>query len=226
MKPFLFLLLLTGFFSCAENNNTGNMPPPKKQIATTAPEPKTSAAVTNKAPVVNYWQQDWHFTLDPDKDSIWFRPVRYYLDNKECAAIARDFYEGRLRPSDDSLTTALMELAAKGNDSLRPFYRWCLHQVLLISDGALGELTGVPARQYAEKFPDEFFHWLDKEAGKGAWQVWTEAIAYSGFYDFKEYDDYPGNRKKLERTMLQQSRNKTAAQQKRIRKFAADCTTL
>lgn len=175
----------------------------------------------------NYdWQEGFGITHDPDTDSIWNKPVSYYINDKDCSGLAYDFYYGRLRPSDDGTTTELLKLAITDNPKLRPFYRWCLNKTLIVSDGALGELTGVPARQYAEKFPDEFFEYLDSTDDGSKYIMWTESIAYSGFYDYTKYDNNKINRKMLEEKMSGHLKNKSAKNILRVKKFAVDCTSL
>lgn len=169
------------------------------------------------------WQKGFGLTHDPDKDSIWGKPVSYYLKDKECNAITFDFYYGYFRPSDDGATTELLKLACTDNNKLRPFYRWCLNKTLIVSDGALGELVGVPARQYAEKFPDEFFEYMDYEKSGERYEMWVDAIQYSGFFDYPEYDNDGDLVNALYLRMSKNLKDKTEANLKRVKKFATDC---
>jgi len=169
------------------------------------------------------WQKSFGLTHDPNIDSIWFKPVSYYLEDKECSPIAFEFYYGYIKPSDNGTTIELLKLAKTDNNKLRPFYRWCLNKTLIVSDGALGELVGVPARQYAEKFPDEFFNYLDIANNDGQYEMWTNAIAYSGYFDFDEYDNDKLNTQRLEKTMFSNLKNKSTSNINRVKKFAKDC---
>ena len=130
------------------------------------------------------WQEGFGLTHDTLVDSIWQKPVKFYLDQPGCSPLARDFYFGIFRPSDNDSTAELLELATTDNGQLRPFYRWCLNKTIQIQDGALGEYTGVPARRYAEKFPIEFFVYMDQDTSGSRYLDWTAAISYSGFYDY------------------------------------------
>ena len=136
---------------------------------------------------MNDWQVSFNLTNDPDTDSVWFKPVSYYISDPNCSGLASDFYYGSLRPRDDGTTDELLKLATTSNNKLRPFYRWCLNMTIAIQDGALAEHTGIPARRYAEKFPREFFNYMDVDTSGNRYENWVSAISYSGFYDGDEY---------------------------------------
>jgi hypothetical protein len=169
------------------------------------------------------WQEEFGLSHDPKKDSIWGKPVSYYIEDEDCNAIAFDFYYDYIRPSDNGTITELLKLACSDNKKLRPFYRWCLHKTLFVSDGALSESVGVPARKYAEKFPDEFFEFLDFEKNKEEYEIWTSAIQYSGFFD---YPNFKSNGELIDEHFKRMSKNlkiKSEKNLKRVRKFAQDC---
>lgn len=217
MKAYSFLVVLVAFLSCNSHSSKENI----------ALKPDTiKVHDTIYLPRDNYdWQESFGLTHNPEKDSIWNKPVSYYIYEKDCSGLAFDFYHGILRPSDNGSTTELLKLAVTENRKLRPFYRWCLNKTLIVSDGALGELTGVPARQYAEKFPDEFFEYLDSTDDGSKYKMWTEAIAYSGFYDYTDYNKEKVNRKRLEEKMAGNLKSRTPKNILRVKKFARDCTT-
>ncbi|MES2837598.1 MAG: hypothetical protein V4667_08745 [Bacteroidota bacterium] len=171
------------------------------------------------------WQKGFGLTHNLDKDSIWYNPVSYYISDSNCSGLAIDFYYGYLRPSDNGTTIELLKLATTNNKKLRPFYRWCLNKTLIISDGALAEVVGVPARQYVEKFPDDFFEYIDIEATNEKYKMWTQAIVYSGYFDYNDYDNYNLNRKRLEEKMTKNLQIKSAENLKRVKQFAIDCTS-
>lgn len=172
------------------------------------------------------WQEGFGLSHDPKKDSIWGKPVIYYIEVEECNPIAVEFYYGYIRPGDNGTTSELLKLACTDNQKLRPFYRWCLDKTLLVSDGALGEYVGVPARKYAEKFPDEFFEYLDREKDNKKYEMWTEAIQYSGFFDYPEFDDTKKLVNEHYRRMSMNLKDKSERNLKRVRKFANDCQEL
>jgi hypothetical protein len=167
-------------------------------------------------------QKGFGLTHDPKLDSIWNKPEDFYLNDKECSGLAVDFYYGYLRPSDNGTTVELLKLATTDNQKLRPFYRWCLNKTIEISDGALGELIGKPARQYAEKFPEEFFEYLDIDSTGTKYLTWTNAIYYSGYYDD---EDSLLMKKRIISTMLRNSKIKDKKLVLRIKRFGADCIT-
>ncbi len=169
------------------------------------------------------WQIGFGLTHTPNIDSVWGKPVSYYINDKACNSLSIDFYYGYMRPSDNGATIELLKLACTDNNKLRPFYRWCLNKTLLISDGALAELVGVPARQYAEKFPDEFFEYMDNKKDNNQYEIWTEEIQYSGFFDYPEFDDIEKLKKEHIKRMSLNLKNKTDANLNRIKKFAEDC---
>lgn len=169
------------------------------------------------------WQDGFGLTHDPDKDSIWSKPVKFYIDNPKCSPIAIDFYTGQFQPTDNNTTAALLKLATTDDNNLRPFYRWCLNKTIQIQDGALAEYTGVPARQYAEKFPVEFFEYMDIDTTKERYNDWTNAISYSGFYDVDDYKKPQDIRKRLTQMMKDNCKNCNEQLVKRIDKFAKDC---
>jgi hypothetical protein len=139
------------------------------------------------------------------------------------SVLALAFYYGRLKPSDDEVTDRLLELAATDNQKLRPFYRWCLNKTIVIQDGALGEHTGVPARKYAEKFPKEFFEYMDYDTTGEKYTDWVNSILYSGFYDKDDYKKPQDIRNRMSKTMKRNCNNCSDQFKKRIDKFAADC---
>ena len=207
MKNLLFLLLLL-IFSCNE----------KKELI-----------VQNKMPQRNIvhkvldWQEGFELTHNIDKDSIWNKPVRFYLENKQCNQTAKDFYFGKYRPTDDPKTAELLSLVTTDNNDLRPFYRWILNKTIIIQDGALAEYTGVPARKYAEKFPKESFEYMDYDKSGEKYLDWKNAIVYSGFYDLDDYKNSKKIRDNLIKTMNSNCKDCEKKMIGRIEKFAKDC---
>lgn len=169
------------------------------------------------------WQKGFGLTNDPDTDSIWGNPVKFYISNPKCSPIAIDFYQGQFRPTDNYTTEALLSLVTTNDDNLRPFYRWCLNKTIQIQDGALAEYTGIPARKYAEKFTKEFFGYMDIDTTKEKYNDWVGAISYSGFYDNDDYQKSNEIRSRMTKAMKQSCKDCNAAILKRIDKFVLDC---
>ena len=119
-------------------------------------------------------------------DSIEGKPVSFYINNSKVAAIAKSFFKGEFRPTDNDSTTELLSYVTTDDSTIRPFYRWCLDFTISISDGALGEYPGDPALKYAIKFPEEFFNYMDKDSSGNRYKEWTEIIAYSGLNEYNE----------------------------------------
>ena len=169
------------------------------------------------------WQQNFGLTHDPEVDSVWGKPVKFYIGNPKCSRLAIDFYLGQFRPTDNITTAALLALVTTDDSQLRPFYRWCLNKTIQIQDGALAEYTGVPARQYSEKFPKEFFEYMDYDTTDGKYADWVNAILYSGFYGNDDYKKPQDIRKRMTEAMKGNCINCSDQLKKRINKFAADC---
>ena len=217
MKTLLFILLLLFKTACSDRQVD-------KPIVSTKPLSDTvlkhdTIYLNNQ----NNWQDGFGLTHDPEADSIWFKPVKFYIDNPKCSPIAIDFYQGQFRPTDNNTTAALLILVTTDDNNLRPFYRWCLNKTIQIQDGALAEYTGVPARQYAEKFPKEFFQYMDIDTTFEKYKDWVGAIAYSGFYDNEDHKKSASIRQRMTSLMKQNCKNCNKETQNRIDKLAKDC---
>ncbi|MFC6268574.1 hypothetical protein [Frigoriflavimonas asaccharolytica] len=207
MKNILFLILI---LSCQKNIETDR---------------NIEHSVENVDVQNNFdnWQKGFELTHNIDIDTIWNKPVRFYLENKNCNPTAKDFYFGKYRPYDEPKTAELLALITTDDDNLRPFYRWILNKTILIQDGALGEYTGVPARKYAEKYPTEFFEYMDYDKSGDKYLDWTNSISYSGMYDLDDYKNSKKMRKYLSSKMKSNCKNCDDKMKPRIEKFANDC---
>lgn len=211
MKNILMLISLL-LFSCENKSTT------QKNKTVEIIQKEKSNVIKSKA---EDWQLGFDLTHNIDKDSIWNKPVRYYIENKKCSQIAVEFYYGKYRPTDEEKTEKLLSLVTTENSELRPFYRWILNKTILIQDGALAEYTGKPARQYAEKFPDEFFEYMDFDKSGEKYSDWYNSIMYSGFYDTDNFEKPNIIREEIIKTMTKNCRNEN--QEMKIKKFANDC---
>jgi hypothetical protein len=205
MRIYILYLMSFILFSCSKKVDSDIKIVEQKAIDT------TTVALKDK----NDWQNG--FTA---VDSIDGKPTKFYIENKKCDSLAIAFYYGKYRPSDDGYVSRLLELSATDDKDLRPFYRWVLDKTIDVADGALGEYPGVPARKYAEKFPEEFFKFMDEDATKTRYENWTDIISYSGFYENDDYKNPKAIRKQLEMIMLKNSSPKL---KNRIAKFTLDC---
>jgi hypothetical protein len=169
------------------------------------------------------WQIGFNLTHDPEVDSIWGKPVIFYIENPKCSPIAIDFYVGQFRPTDNDLTGALLSLVTTNDNHLRPFYRWCLDKTIQIQDGALAEYTGIPARQYAEKFPEEFFVYMDIDTTGTKYKNWINAISYSGLNDGEFNKKSQIIRERMSTVMKRNCLNCDTKIRNRIDKLTGDC---
>ena len=224
MKIKTILFFTTLFLFACETKNKSTLEE-SKSTESVASENQQDKIVENPQSVITEknWQEGFGLTHDIDQDSIWKKPVRYYIENKNCSPIAIDFYFGRYRPIDIQKTEDLLSLVTTDDAALRPFYRWILNKTIQIQDGALGEYTGKPARQYAEKFPNEFFEYMDIEKTNDKYLNWTNAILYSGFYIGDDYDKPNVVRKDMIKNMSDNCKQCTPAMLLRIKKLALDC---
>lgn len=211
MRNVLFLLVLILTFSCSKRETK---PLVKSEISS-----KQENSTIHEEEDLN-WQTGFNVTHNSNIDSIDGKPVRFYIKNPNCDAIAKDFYYGKYGPTDEPKTADLLNLVLSDNDDIRPFYRWILEKTIEISDGALAEYPGVPARKYAEKFPQEFFDYIDADESKFNYNQWTEIISYSGYFDEDDYKNPSKIRKNMIHSMLKNSSEK---RRPKITKFAMDC---
>lgn len=216
MKHFIFIPFIFYLSACTNRQSSKTTDAPNK----------VDTIISYDTVYINNhkdWQDSFGLTHEPEIDSIWGKPVKFYIDNPKCSGIAIDFYWGQFRPTDNNTTATLLELVTTDDNNLRPFYRWCLHKTIQIQDGALAEYTGIPARMYAEKFPMEFFNYLDSDTTKGKYNDWTSSISYSGYYDIDD-DEKPADiRKRMTKKMKQNCKNCNARMNKRIDELAIDC---
>lgn len=224
MNKLLVLIFLFFIFSCKNKHESND----DNIIKTETIEDKSVKIIEPKKETIVYksnidWQRNFGLTHNIDNDSIWNKPVRFYVDNPNCDKTAIDFYFGKFKPQDTEETNRILQLVVSDDTNLRPFYRWVLDRTILVQDGALGEYTGLPARKYAEKFPNEFFEYMDIDPSGEKYSNWYDAILYSGFYDDDNYYKPEIVRQDLIKTMKSNCKNCNANMNKRIEKFAFDC---
>jgi|694.fasta_scaffold124463_5 hypothetical protein len=217
LKTLIFISTILFFTSCYDKQRKTNKNAKNHSFDTLV---KHDTIYVNND---NNWQQNFGLTHDPEQDTIWGKPVKFYIENPNCSPIAIDFYQGQFRPTDNNTTAALLNLVTTNDNKLRPFYRWCLNKTIQIQDGALGEYTGVPARKYAEKFPVEFFKYMDYDTTGDKYLDWVNSILYSGFYDIDDYRKPKEIRARMTNTMKKNCENCNDSTLKRIDKFVIDC---
>jgi hypothetical protein len=222
MKNKILIIIVIILVSC-DTKNKSNLTEKNKEILEIKTENPIVTENHYKEKNTNTWQFGFGLTHDIDKDSIWKKPVRYYIENKNCSQTAIDFYFGKYRPTDEEKTEKLLGFVLTENLELRPFYRWILNKTILIQDGALGEYTGLPARKYAEKYPYEFFEYIDSDKSNKKYENWCNSIKYSGFYDKIDLKNPKSMSSDIEKTMIKNCKDCNKIILKRIKKFAIDC---
>jgi len=94
---------------------------------------------------------------------------------------------------------------------------------IIIEDGALGEYTGVPARKYAEKFPLEFFEYIDEDSSNQRYYDWVSSIEYSGYYNIDDYEKSKEIVDRMIKTMKTNCKDCDDKTNRRIEIFANEC---
>lgn len=149
-------------------------------------------------------------------DSISGKPASFYLGHSEVSGIAKDFFLGKFKAGDNDSTAELISYITTDNSAIRPFYRWCIDRIMTISDGALSELIGDPALDYAVKFPEEFISYMNSKKPKGRW---VELMAYSSF---KFGENAALIKKEIVTKMNENCRNCNSSIKKDIERFGND----
>lgn len=158
-----------------------------------------------------------------NKDSINGKPIVFYLKNKNCSGIAKNYYYRKFIPSDNDSTVELLDLSISEDTLLRPFYFWCLNKIVGEADGALMEYVGVPARRYIEKYPAEFFKNINSRSYKGNRNNWLSAVNYSGYYEDENANNQKKIAKKFISTIKKNCKNCSKSTLEELTKFANEC---
>jgi hypothetical protein len=156
-------------------------------------------------------------------DSINGKPVKFYMENKNCSQVAKDFYNGKFIPSDNDSTEILLNLSFKSDSILRPFYFWCLNSIINEADGALMEYIGIPARRYIEKYPMKYFVDIHTEQFKKNKNNWITSINYSGYYENENSEDKIKIKKIFISKILKNCINCNTSLKSEINIFAEEC---
>jgi hypothetical protein len=110
--------------------------------------------------------------------SIGGRPANFYLDHKAITSDAKLYYEGRLTPSDNPRTFAILDSALTRNAQIRPFYFFILNQVMKTADVALSEYVATVCTRYVSQYPCEFFQRQTDPSYEVNARRWAEFIAF------------------------------------------------
>ncbi|PXX97941.1 hypothetical protein DF185_16515 [Marinifilum breve] len=195
---FIPIILFCLLVSCKSNNQQEKVPNHKKDLESVivVPKPETEIQeVVVEQPLNN---ADSIYALKKEQKmakikarfndcTIYEQPISLYLNNKKVDSIVVDFCEGRIYPSDDEITFNLLESLTKKSDELAPLYYTCFEYLCSQSDGALGEIMGMYAKEFILNNPSFSIekcggHCIDHLAFEfainGAWK-----------YDIKEFSD-------------------------------------
>jgi hypothetical protein len=218
MRYLIILIVMVFCFSCERRaKHPADIAASHPDTVKVQPKPEKETG--------NFWIDRYGITRNPDKDSIAGKPVKDYLNDPQVAQIAKDFYTGKYRPTDNDSTTHLLELVKTKNKELRPFYRWCLDETINIADGALGEYPGEPAMQYVLAHPAEFFIYMDKDTSGKRYNNWVGSISYSGLSDYTDHyktKDFDKVKKKITADLLANCSPCTVALRNKIEKLSDD----
>lgn len=116
--------------------------------------------------------------IDPD-ELVGHRTLSEHLADVLIPRSFRELYTGARAPSDDEATDALMDSLTVSTDSRRhPFYFAVFTRRILGSDGALGEASGVYAREYVETRPQRFLDYFTSESwtAPADFREWAYAV--------------------------------------------------
>ena len=83
--------------------------------------------------------------------------------DKCSSALIKDFYEGKLRPTDDDKTWELLKELTVANDTCFPLYFYLFNKIFYKSDGALGEMVSEFCVDFLAKFPKEVLTFFQRE---------------------------------------------------------------
>jgi hypothetical protein len=154
-------------------------------------------------------------------DTIKKLDLESFLINKNVSELAKEYYLGKLIPTDNSDTEKLLNLSLTTDSTIRPFYFWCLNEIINSADGALMEYVGEPARRYIERFPSEFLYYLDNGCIEKA--NWETAINYSGYYEDEETENTKTAFKNFSEAILKNCIDCNTSQKNKLTRFAHDC---
>lgn len=182
MEKMRILLLIMIFFalSCKENKKTGEQT--HNDTAITSVKAPVKDTSPNK---INYWMDRRNRRQIPLPDSINGKPLSFYLNHPKVSAIGKALYKGEfLLTNTDSITT-LLSYVTTTDSVLRPFYRWCLNFIISIHPlpMAVPDYVGDYVLEYATKFPQEFFSYMDKDTSGRRYRRWVEITAYIWLFD-------------------------------------------
>lgn len=101
--------------------------------------------------------------------------ISIYLKNEQIPVVARQYYDGKFRASDDPKTFSIIDSIETHNTGTRPFYLLLVSRMMANADGALAEILGLSCHRFFELNPDAVIdflysrHQLIADSYKDAW---------------------------------------------------------
>ena len=105
--------------------------------------------------------------------------IMEYLNQPEINKNVKDYYEGRLKLSDNYQTGELLESITEKNDQFFPIYFNTLNEIVEVSDGALSEMVTNYCFMMIYNYPCETFDYFTTNSGV--------SIDYAGHLGYEFY---------------------------------------
>jgi len=106
--------------------------------------------------------------------------ARSYLNNKQVSKVAKEYYNGKFKASDEEKTFEIVDSLRTKNHLTRPFYIYLVSTMMANADAALSEELGNKCKEFVEQQPDDAIGFLysdNKEVDKRFKDNWAKAIA-------------------------------------------------
>ena len=126
--------------------------------------------------------------------SIAGKPTSFYLNHNAIIRDAKLYYEGKLTPSDETRTFAILDSVLTCNTEIRPFYFFILNQIMKTADGALSEYITTVCTRYFSEYPCEFIQRQADPIYEINPRRWAEFIAFD-LYSPEALKKYSGGLK-------------------------------
>ena len=86
--------------------------------------------------------------------------INNYLKSAMISEVAKNYYKGEFRASDDDSTIGIIDSINTTNHFTRPFYLLLVSKIMVHSDGALSEVLSLSCKDFFEKHPDYLIEFL------------------------------------------------------------------
>lgn len=106
--------------------------------------------------------------------------IKLYLESNQVSNIAKDFYNGKFKATDDNKTFSIIDSLKTTNNFTRPFYILLVSKMIAKADGALSESLGASCKDFVELHPDfliDFLYSKSTIVDKSFLDKWAKQIA-------------------------------------------------